>query len=264
MMDYRKFLRDELLRRQSKNRSYSLRAFARDLGMSSSRLSEILNGKVGVSETRAAVLAERLQLSLEDRDLFVDLVESEHARSSILRAAASERVKARFANVPVIKEEEMNLMSDWHHLPLLELISLKNIEHTPEAFAQKLNLDVKTVEESLALLERLGYLQKQDGQWLVTEPTFTTSNNIPSPAIKRYHTQMLEKSREALLHQEPSERDFTSMVFAMDSEQLEYAKKKMRDFRRTLVQELDAFPRKDKVYYLSMNMFSLTEEQRKD
>ena len=262
-MDYRKFLRDELLRRQNKNRSYSLRAFARDLGMSSSRLSEILNGKVGVSETRAAVLAKRLQLNPEDSSLFVDLVESEHARSSILRAAAAERVKSRFSNVPVIKEEEMHLMSDWYHLPLLELVSLQNIQQSPEVFAQKLNLDVKTVEDSLALLVRLGYLQKQDSKWIVTEPAFTTSNNIPSPAIKRYHDQMLAKSRQALLEKDPTERDFTSMVFAMDSDQLEYAKKKLRDFRRTLVQELDAFPRKDKVYYLSMNMFSLTEEQPK-
>ncbi|MNL29309.1 hypothetical protein D3C87_1509900 [compost metagenome] len=70
---------------------------------------------------------------------------------------------------------------------------------------------------------------------------------------------MLDKARSALYEEAPSERDFSSIVFAMNSEQIEYAKKRIREFRRSLVQDLEAFPNKDKVFYLSMNMFSLTD-----
>lgn len=259
-MDYRRFLKDELLKRQKKNRAYSLRAFARDLGMSSSRLSEILNSKVGLSETRASVLADRLQLNPEDKELFVDMVESEHARSSVLRAAATERVKARYIDVPILDEEEMNLMSDWHHMALLELIGLEKVDHTPEGYAKKLNLEIEAIHESFALLEKLGYVQKTPDRWIATDPVTTTTNNIPSSSIKHYHNQMLEKARSALYEQNVATRDFTSIVFAMNSEQVEHAKKRIRDFRRSLVQELESIPGKDRVFYLSMNMFSLTED----
>jgi len=42
--DYRKILRDELETRFQRNRHYSLRAFARDLGVTPARLSDALSG----------------------------------------------------------------------------------------------------------------------------------------------------------------------------------------------------------------------------
>jgi AraC-like DNA-binding protein len=40
--DYRALLASEMMHRKSRNSAYSLRAYARDLGISPSRLSEVL------------------------------------------------------------------------------------------------------------------------------------------------------------------------------------------------------------------------------
>ena len=42
---FKQLLRDELQKRRSRNPYYSLRAFARDMDVSPSRLSEVMNGK---------------------------------------------------------------------------------------------------------------------------------------------------------------------------------------------------------------------------
>jgi plasmid maintenance system antidote protein VapI len=47
---FKDFINREFDLRSSKNGSYSLRAFARDLGISPQRLSHLLSGKKGISK----------------------------------------------------------------------------------------------------------------------------------------------------------------------------------------------------------------------
>lgn len=56
-LNYRFFLKRELNARKARNAAYSLRSFARDLEMPSSKLSEVLNSKCGLSQKSAEKLA---------------------------------------------------------------------------------------------------------------------------------------------------------------------------------------------------------------
>lgn len=109
MHSYRDFMLRELERRQRKNPSYSLRAFARDLEVPSSRLSEILNRKMGLSETRAVALADKLNLSSSEREFFIDLALAEHARSAVIKEMAQRRVQTRSESSAQNKEGDFNI-----------------------------------------------------------------------------------------------------------------------------------------------------------
>ena len=61
--NYREALRHSLRERKVKNSGYSQRAFARDLGVSSTALSDVLSGKRNFSEENAQKVAERLSFS---------------------------------------------------------------------------------------------------------------------------------------------------------------------------------------------------------
>ncbi len=56
----RSFLRLEFERRLKRNPRYSLRAFARQIGLQPARLSYVLSGKHGLSRDAAALIASRL------------------------------------------------------------------------------------------------------------------------------------------------------------------------------------------------------------
>src|SRR5687767_1203761 len=91
--DFRKVLRRELDTRCRMIPKYSLRAFAKDLEISPSRLSEILSGKQGLSRDRARELAGLLGFSSRETELFCELVESEHARAQVSRDLARVRLQ---------------------------------------------------------------------------------------------------------------------------------------------------------------------------
>ena len=60
---YQKYLKDEFERRKQRNSSYSLRAYARDLELPSSKLSQYLTGDCGISGKKAGEIARKLVLS---------------------------------------------------------------------------------------------------------------------------------------------------------------------------------------------------------
>ena len=64
-MPVRELLRDELRRRQTRNRRYSLRAFARDVGVHHSTLSRVLRGRQRVTAATLMTVAVRLRLAPE-------------------------------------------------------------------------------------------------------------------------------------------------------------------------------------------------------
>ena len=79
-------------RRKKRNAGYSLRAFARDLGISPSLLNEVLQGKHGLSQANARKIANRLGYPSEAVSRFCDRVAVEHARKASDREAAAERL----------------------------------------------------------------------------------------------------------------------------------------------------------------------------
>lgn len=260
-LDYRQFLVDELQRRQKRNPAYSMRAFSRDLGIGSSRLSEIINGKVGLSEERAMSLALRLQLAESERSLFVDLVQSEHARSTIARQAAQQRLQARVPASKNIAEHDFLPISDWYNLALMELLYVDGLEHSSRSFSEKLGIREEIIQETVDRLLKLGYIAWQDSRLVPCDPELATNSHVPSSAIRAYHNQILDKAKEALVEKPVEMRDFSSMVFALNSSQMEYARSRIQEFRRNLVNELEEIPGKDSVFCLSLQFFELTERK---
>lgn len=93
--DYRAFLTDELSRRQARNARYSLRSFARDLGLAPPRLSDLLRGRYGLSGAAAAELAVKLRMTEEESSYFADLAEAGHGRSRLARENARQRLQQK-------------------------------------------------------------------------------------------------------------------------------------------------------------------------
>lgn len=257
-INYRSFLQEAFNKRQKKNGSYSLRAFARDLEIPASRLSEVLNGKKGISEDRADKLAGKLSLDKTEKEFFLDLVRSEHARSSTVKKIARQRIEFRLGRLKSLSKDQFNLISDWHHFSLLELLLIET-DHSLEYLAQRLGITRNETQKSLELMSRLDLIVQQNGRWLRTDQGLTTTVDISSDAIQIYNRQILKKAEKALTERSIHERDFSSVVFAVNKENLEIAKARLSQFRRELMVELETKPNPNAIYCLALQFFEITE-----
>lgn len=260
--DYREILKGELERRCANNGRYSLRAFARDLAMPVSHLSEVLRGKHGISASRAQEIATKLDLSPRSKAIFCGLVESSDARSATVRDQASLRVR-RLKAKPAYTRLQLDIfriISDWHHFAILELALTSSFENSPRWIGQRLGIPEIFAKEAVERLKRLGQLKADTkGKLRPTDAFLATTDGVPSEHLRKFHRQLLDKAIAALETQGVDQRDSSAMVFAVHPDRIPEAKLAIRDFRRSFNAEFSQDRTRTEVYCLSLQFFKLSE-----
>lgn len=262
--DYRTLLKEELEGRLKRNPRYSLRSFARDLNLSSARVSEILRGKSGLSRDRALDIARRLGLNTVETDYFADLVDSAHARSKVKRELARIRIQKHV--VPFAQQIQMDafkIVSDWYHFAILELTEVRGFKSDPLWIAQALGISAMEVKIALERLERLELIASHDGKLVATESFTASPDGVPSESIRKFHHQILEKAAIAIQIQPVEKRDFSSLTLAIDPTKLPEAKQRIKEFRRDFYRYMSGFKDKRSVYCLGVQFFDLTSQNNK-
>jgi uncharacterized protein (TIGR02147 family) len=261
---YSDILNEHLEFRKIQNASYSLRAFARDLNIAPSNLSEILRRKQGISPEKAMQIASNLKLSKEESEYFTNLVIANDARSKKERSIAKSNLEKIeiFAEKRQLQEDTFKLISDWYYYAILELLTTENFKSNHKWIAKALGLTLEEVNEAMARLLRLSLIKKVDGNYISTGVQLDTTHGIPSLSIKKFCQQILNKAMKAITDQSLDERELSTLTVAIDSKDLPILKKKIQNFRNDFDQTIIKSLKNKKpniVYCLSMQFFNLTE-----
>lgn len=262
---YHDLLSDELQRRSALNKSYSLRAFARDLGLPASRLSLVLNKKQGLSLDVAESVASKLKLDDGKAAWFCSSVGELHSRSDAERKKFKKQLssikhEARLQSEMLL--EYFKVISDWYHFAILEMTYLERFKYDPAWIAQELDIMEVEVEQAIGRLIDLGLAEVKNGRLIDTFKFLATPSDVPSEALKKFNNQIMEKALTAQREQSIEKREFSANIFALDSSQLPILKEKLRDLRREFVFEASKARKKDAVYCLGMQFFDLGEGKK--
>lgn len=262
---YRSVLQNEFQRRIKKNPSYSLRAFARDLGMPVSNLSDVLRSKRGLSSDTALKMAEVLKMGDDEGRYFIALVQKEHGRSTSVRNAAKKQIKSleQVNGFGEISLEKFALISKWTHFAIMELSHLEGFQSDPVWIAQRLSIPKSEVLDAIERLLKLGLLRKDSsGRFHDTEADMSTGNDIPSRYIREHHRQILDKAAHSLEEVPINEREYSVTTMAIDETKLPEAKAALREFRKKFCKNVQRSKRKDRVYCLSTQFFPLDRTEK--
>lgn len=259
--DYRDILKEYLLIRKESNPRYSLRAFAKDLGIPVSNLSNILSGKLGLSKNKAESITEKLNISGLEKNRFIDLVLASDARSKKEKILAQGRLhKYESDDKKELKDDYFKLISEWYYYTILELLTLEGFKSSHRWIAAKLDIAIDEVDEAMSRLVRLGLVKKEGRYYISTGAQLDTSFDIPSLFIKKHNTQILSKASQAILDQDIERRELSTLTIALNAEDIGFVKKEIRIFRNHIDQELMNRSRKkgaNRVYSLAIQFFDL-------
>ena len=244
------------------NGQYSLRAFARDLELTPSRLSSILQKKQGLSIATASDLARKLKLSEARKTWFINSVGSLHARSEKERAHFKQNISAQKDAAKIFTEiqlEYFKVIADWYHFAILELTYVDGFQSDAAWVARSLKIDTEVAQEAIDRMVKLELLIVKEGSLKDAFKFLATPNDIPSESLKKFNVQLMKKAMESIYEQEVDNREYASNIFSFNKEQLPMVKQKLRDFRRELELEASKPKKKDSVYCLGMQFFELTD-----
>lgn len=237
----RALLKRELQDRCQKNPQYSLRAFARSLGMESSYLSKILSGKRNITQTTLKKLAAKLSFNEDSVKAFQKLQGQKDGYQSI-------------------SADQIIILSEWQHFAILEVLVNK-----PEANAKKLayhlGINELLVKDSIERLSRVGYIQwnEEDEKYDILSPKNSTEGLPIQAALKNLQKQFLELAIEALRDVSEDLRDQSGMTMMVDTSRIPEARKLIKKFRRDMSKLLEGSKTKDQVFQLSVSLFPLSK-----
>ncbi len=256
--DYLSFLHEEFDLRRRRNAGYSRRAFARDLGLGSSTLSEVLGGRHCLSLAKAAAIARRLQWSAEKTRDWLSLVSKKARRRSredrAVLAVDCAMPPSRYEAVPL---EVFRMMADCAHLGLLELVPWPAFQDRADWIARRLGISVQAARDARSRLLRLGLLETFAGKLRVRSHNLHYGKDIADRGVKAFYRSLL-KRWELAIPRPTAEREFGSLVLSFDRAQLPRARAMLRKFKEEFDQEFSAGARGDAIYALGLGFFELS------
>ncbi len=263
--DFRIILKNEFQKRQRKNSSYSLRSFARLIGWSPQRLSDVLRGRYGISRSAAESLSKKLKFASEESEYFCNLVEAESGRSPITRELAKKYLQEgrKNLNAVPISPDAFLCIQDWHHHAILEALDLNKVEKTAVGIANHLGLPVSLVKSALERLHRVGQVTcNLDGTYQASFTETEFASVMPNSAIREFHRQILEKATESIEGQTIEERELGALIFKIEKDQIPEMKKFLQEMRREFDRRFGKSDSADRVYCLSLQLFALDQLKR--
>jgi len=250
-LGYREILLSELTARKQSNAKFSLRAFARGLEVSPSQLSGIISGKRNLTRRQAGKLVEKLALSPGEKRSFLT-----SAFPEIVQTETNQETKRR-----LLREDEFRVISEWYHFAILHLGEISPNNTNPAWIAKRLGIAEIQALEGLSRLKRLGLVVvHKDGSFKPTEKSLTTTDDIPSEAIKRFHKQNLELAQSKLDTVPIDKREYGAMTISVNPSKLPKLKRMIREFQSRISEELEGGKRKA-VYSFSVQLFPLSLEE---
>ena len=256
-------LRDELVKRQIRNPSYSISAFARDLGISQTYVSLMLAGKRRLPLKRALTFSAALGFDEERSAAFVRAV-TDQAMTTETSARTVSKTPRAF-NYFSLEVDRFKVISQWYHLPILDLTTIKGFKPDCQWVARKLGITAVQVRDAVDRLERLGLLEITSGRWIKTQTHLAVPTGQSESAVRTFHKQMIEKTLVELNQTDASSfaaREIAGTTMAIDPAKIPEIKKRIQKFRK----ELAAFATDGEcsaLYQLNVQFFSLLKRGKK-
>lgn len=241
------FLLNQLKVRQQKNKNYSQRGFARDLGVGPGRLSDIINGKTTIGNRLLEKLITKLKLTENEIQEFKVLFQQQTAKKKTV---------GNFSRY--LSQDEYTLIAQPKHYYILALLETSNRRQTTDWMARRLGVSEAEIQEMIDRLIDMKLIRREGNGRLKTSPGgVTTTHDVPSEVIRESHRAVILDSLDRLRDEPVDKRDFTSITMAANPKNLAAAKRLTSEYRRRLCKLLES-GKKSEVYTLNIQLFRNT------
>lgn len=242
---------------KAKNPSFSLRAFARKIGLSHATASRVLAGKRQVSRKVAQQITETLMLDPQEKSEILSLFPEKRRPHPTL-----DKVDPLYLQ---LSADHFKTISEWFHFAILSLMRTKDFKSDPKWIAKRLGLPAVTVEQALERLKRLEIITVDaKGRMKRSATRYRTTDDVANLSLRKAHFHNLELARGSLESDPVSERDFSSLTLAVRADRIAEAKIEIRRFQDEFDRKFEAEENEpDEVYRLFMGFFPLSRSRSK-
>jgi uncharacterized protein (TIGR02147 family) len=243
-------LRERFGEIRATNPAFSLRAFAKKLGLDSGALCSFMNGKRRVSRKMAGKISDAMGFDPQER--------AEILSGFKENTLATQPISGEPLRYLQLTADQFRIIAKWHHFAILSLMETKGFRSNPEWIANRLGLTKTQVQDALGRLKRLGMISVDaSGKIRQGKSKYRTPDDVTNLSLRQGHAENLELGKQSLVRGSVDQRDFTAVTMAIDPNKLPDAKVLIRKFQDDLAALLES-GQQTEVYKLCVQLFPLT------
>lgn len=242
-------------RKRKKNRSYSLRAFARDLKLSPGAISQILSGRRRLTFRTASQILRRSNLDTDSRTEIQSYFLGN--AGSVIAPGTIEFEQDDGRNYD-LSPDVFSVIADWYHYAILEMAAMENCEDDPKKLGARIGVSADRVKRAIDRLVSLGLLKKKDGFLLKTRKkvsTFVAYGTTTSSPLKERQKQILALSKRSLLRDPIEKRVHAAFTLAISESQIPALRARISEIFDEFVQL--GCGENEKIYEAMINLIPL-------
>lgn len=275
--DYREALKYKIFNNQAPTEK-AIQAFSEKLGFKSSRsLGMTLSGYRIPNENLLKSLFSYLNLAAIEQTYIKLLIEKYIAQKKSEQLAYDtlssidlklSQIQWAFGDKELLSGEQMELICNWPCFAIHQIIQTPiNTAWTTESiysrFTEKLSL--AEVQLSLQLLQKaqLVHFDPLHQSWHSIQDHITTTTDIPSAAIQKFHHSVLTAASKSLKTEPVNKRNFKALTLKIPPNQMPLLKKRVQDFFDTLEMDFDSNQGSD-ILQIAFQSFFLTDNSEFD
>lgn len=221
--DYRQYLKTLLKEKTDANPLFSMRAFAKFLGISHVALSNVLAGKRNFSSELALKVSKKLKFEEQEKRRLLLLVQLESTKDPEIRQELERQIQVtRPAVMSEIEQENYNKISKWYHFPVSAMTELENF--SAKEASTRLGITLAEAQGAIDDLLATGVLSLDaNGQYKQEKRYLVTSKNSLDDVIEKYKI-MADKAHLAFKQQPRTMRFGNTETFSFSQKNIEKAR----------------------------------------
>lgn len=277
--DYRQFLRRfyEYRRQQTRSslRPYSYATFAAAADFKSPNyLKLIIEGQRNLSPEMARRFAKAMNLSREESDEFVALVDFTQAtdpleRNRFLKVLSELRVRQQLKSGE-INQQTWEKVPSWVTWVLYALTDQKDVSFNLEDLFETMRgkARIEDIRKSLDKLIESGELARnaETGEVTKGRELMAGAEDVPVELVRKLQAELMYLGLESLFQDGAQDREIGTQTLVLTEKEFEVLKFELRQFRKRWTKDVSVARKSekgDRVFQLNIQLFPVTRAGRK-
>lgn len=263
--DYREFLKDFYQENKKKHLYFSYRYFAGKVGLDSSFLIRVLQGKSHISAETSPKVAKFCKLDKVQTAYFENLVLFCKAKNEKIAKGYYEKLN-RLKGVASTQLEtyQSEYFSKWYYAAIRAMISQNEIPQDSVALANSLSPAItrKQAEEALDLLVKLNLIHlTENNTYALLEDVVTSGSAVNTAMIHSYQTETMNLAINSLKLHSKEKRDISTVTIPLSPSGLEKIREIMSEARNAAFQVAEDDEGAKEIYQMNIQIFPLSDRQ---
>jgi uncharacterized protein (TIGR02147 family) len=268
--DYRTYLRDAVAHRKAQGLPASNRWFAQKMGINStSWLTMVVKGKIGLSKRTANKLSEIFRHSIIETRYFETLVFFNQSRTIEDRNRYYQELCAiaKAKEARLVSKDQYDFYTEWYHSAVRSIIGMHGFTDNFKKLAAMVVPPITPAQarKSVALLESLNFISKGNtGNYELVDVAITTGEEVQSLAWANFQKETMHLAQEAMDRFDRSQRYVGTQTVGVSEETFKTIRQLLIDTKNKIAELADSDQKADRVYQVNFQAFPLSEPPKSE